>query len=81
MNWDWDKLQEKKQRQQGANPPPKPPRNNDLDNDEGQDRQPPRARRSPFNGRGRGDDNPLKKLSQMNLPNGKAFFLIGLAVV
>ncbi len=81
MNWDWDKLQEKRQRQQGANPPPKPPRNTDPDNDEGQDRQPPRARRTPFNGRGRGDDNPLKKLSQMNLPNGKAFFLIGLAVV
>ena len=73
MNWDWDKLQEKRQRQQGGNPPPRPQRETESE-DEGQERQQaPRAKRSPFNRPGGGDDNPLKKLSQLRLPNGKGF--------
>lgn len=80
MNWDWDKLQEKRQRQQGGTPPPRPQKDTEPE-DEVQDRQPPRAKRSPFNGRGTGNENPFKKLSQMRIPNGKGFLLVGLGVV
>lgn len=80
MNWDWDKLQEKRQRQQGGTPPPR--QQNDTEpEDEGQDRQPPRAKRAPFNGRGGGSENPFKKLSQLRFPNGKGFLFVGLGVV
>lgn len=79
MNWDWDKLQEKRQRQQGQNPPPRPPQDQDHDETE---RDEPRARRTPFNKRGSGPDaNPLKRLSQMRVPNGRAVLLVLLAVV
>ncbi|OXS28273.1 MAG: HflK protein [Desulfovibrio sp. MES5] len=81
MNWDWDKLQEKRQRQQGGNPPPRPQRETEPD-DEGQERQQaPRAKRTPFNRPGGGDDNPFKKLSQLRFPNGRGFLLVGLGVV
>ena len=79
MNWDWDKLQEKRQRQQGQNSPPRPPQDQDHDETE---RDEPRARRTPFNKRGSGPDaNPLKRLSQMRVPNGRAVLLVLLAVV
>ncbi|WP_165067125.1 FtsH protease activity modulator HflK [Desulfovibrio sp. ZJ200] len=78
MNWDWDKLQEKRQRQQGQNPPPRPPRDQD---DEASERGEPRARRTPF-GKGRqSDGNPFNRLSQMRVPNGRAVILVVLAVV
>ncbi|MBS6829405.1 MAG: FtsH protease activity modulator HflK [Desulfovibrio sp.] len=79
MNWDWDKLQEKRQRQQGQNPPPRPPQDQDHDETE---RDEPRARRTPFSKGGNGPDaNPLKRLSQMRVPNGRAVLLVLLAVV
>lgn len=80
MNWDWDKLQEKRQRQQGGNPPPRPQHETEPE-DEGQDRQPPRAKRTAFKGNGGGNENPLKKLSQLRFPNGKGFLFVGLGVV
>lgn len=72
MNWDWDKLQEKRQRQHGQNPPPRPPHNQDSDDAE---REQPRARRTPF-GNGGGPDNFFRRLSQMRVPNGKAALLV-----
>ena len=77
MTWDWDKLQEKRQRQQGQRP--SRPLFGDDDNDI-QDEQPRRARRSP-SGNG-GDDNgfdggnALKKLSGMKMPGGMVIWLV-----
>lgn len=77
MTWDWDKLQEKRQRQQGQRP--SRPLFGDDDNDT-QDEQPRRARRSP-SGNG-GDDNgfdggnALKKLSGMKMPGGMVIWLV-----
>jgi len=77
MNWDWDKLQEKRQRQHGQqNQPPRPPQNQEND---GTEREQPRARRTPF-GKGGGPDNPFKRLSQMRVSNGRAVLLVLLAV-
>lgn len=79
MNWDWDKLQEKRQRQQGQSPPPSPPRNDEGD---GQEHEQPRGKRTPFKmGGRRDDDNPLKKIFQLRVPNGRAVFLVLLAVL
>ena len=52
MTWDWDKLQEKRQRQQGQRP--SRPLFGDDDNDT-QDEQPRRARRSPSGNGGDGN--------------------------
>lgn len=78
MNWDWDKLQEKRQKQ-GMTPPPREPQ--DMDDDR-ETNDPPRARRTPFNGgRAPGGENPFKKISQMRFGNGKALFLVLLGAV
>ena len=78
MNWDWDKLQEKRQKQ-GMTPPPREPQ--DMDDDR-ENNEPPRARRTPFNGgRTPGGENPFKKISQMRFGNGKALFLVLLGAV
>ena len=77
MTWDWDKLQEKRQRQQGQRP--SRPLFGDDDNDT-QDEQPRRVRRSP-SGNG-GDDNgfdgrnALKKLAGMKMPGGMVIWLV-----
>lgn len=76
MNWDWDKLQEKRQRQHGQNPPPRHPHN--PDNTDAEPEQ-PRARRTPF-GTGGAPENPFKRLSQMRVPNGHVVLLALLAV-
>ena len=77
MTWDWDKLQEKRQRQQGQRP--SRPLFGDDDNDT-QDEQPRRARRSPSGngGDGNGFDgrNALKKLSGMKMPGGMVIWLV-----
>ena len=80
MNWDWDKLQEKRQKQ-GSNPPPRPPQDMDSD-DMGQEEESPRAKRTPFNnGRGPGGENPFSKIARMRFPNGRAAGLVGFAIV
>ena len=80
MNWDWDKLQEKRQKQ-GSNPPPRPPQDMDSD-DMGQEEETPRARRTPFNnGRGPDGENPFSKIARMRFPNGRAAGLVGFAIV
>ena len=79
MNWDWDKLQEKRQKQ-GMNPPPRPPQDEDFDDDR-QDDTPPRAKRTPFNnGRGPGGENPFAKMARMRFPNGRALVVVLLVV-
>ena len=81
MNWDWDKLQEKRQKQ-GSNPPPRQPQDFDSDDTE-QEEEAPRARRTPFNnGRGPGgDENPFAKIAHMRFPNGRAIFVVVFAIV
>ena len=76
MTWDWDKLQEKRQRQQGQ----RPSRPLFGDDNDTQDEQPRRARRSPSGngGDGNGFDgrNALKKLSGMKMPGGMVIWLV-----
>ena len=84
MNWDWDKLQEKRQKQ-GSNPPPRPPQDIDSDDMEQED-EAPRAKRTPFNnGRGPsgggGGDNPFARIARMRFPNGRAIFVVLFAIV
>ena len=77
MTWDWDKLQEKRQRQQGQRP--SRPFFGDTDDSDTQD-EPRRARRSPFgdggNGNGFDGKNVLKKLSGMKMPGGMVVWLV-----
>jgi membrane protease subunit HflK len=80
MNWDWDKLQEKRQKQQGGQPP-RPPRDPETEDDP-REEEPRRARRSDFGaGRPPLGDNPFKNLTQIKLPRGRAVWLVALAVV
>ncbi|MDE7242276.1 FtsH protease activity modulator HflK [Desulfovibrio sp.] len=81
MNWDWDKLQEKRQRQQGAQRPPRRPEEPDGDDVEA-GREKPRNQRYLLNGsRGGGPNNPFERLSRFRLPNGRLLLLIGVAAV
>ena len=81
MNWDWDKLQEKRQRQQGAQRPPHRPEEPDGDDVEA-GREKPRNQRYLLNGsRGGGPNNPFERLSRFRLPNGRLMLLIGVAAV
>lgn len=77
MTWDWDKLQEKRQRQQGQRP--SRPFFGDTDDSDTQD-EPRRARRSPFgdggNDNGFDGKNVLKKLSGMKMPGGMVVWLV-----
>lgn len=81
MNWDWDKLQEKRQRQQGAQRPPQRPEEPDGDDVEA-GREKPRNQRYLLNGsRGGGPNNPFERLSRFKLPSGRLLLLIGVAAV
>ncbi|MBD5626302.1 MAG: FtsH protease activity modulator HflK [Desulfovibrio sp.] len=81
MNWDWDKLQEKRQRQQGAQRPPRRPEEPDGDDVEA-GREKPRNQRYLLNeSRGGGPNNPFERLSRFKLPNGRLVLLIGIAAV
>lgn len=78
MNWDWDKLQEKRQRQQVGRPAPRPEPQDDRDED---DDAPPRARRILFGGGGGGDDNgqggsPFGRLPEMRAPGSRAVWIV-----
>ena len=84
MNWDWDKLQEKRQKQ-GSNPPPRQPQDYENDDME-QEEEAPRAKRTPFNngrgpGNGGGGENPFAKIARMRFPNGRAIFVVVFAIV
>jgi len=80
MTWDWDKLQEKRQKQQNFRrpaPPPEPDDDNEEDVEAG--RQKPRNQRYLLNGGG--DQNPFNRLARMKMPGGKAILLIALGCV
>ena len=84
MNWDWDKLQEKRQKQ-GSNPPPRQPQDYENDDMEQED-EAPRAKRTPFNngrgpGNGGGGENPFAKIARMRFPNGRAIFVVVFAIL
>lgn len=80
MNWDWDKLQEKRQRQQGVY---KPPQHEPEPEDEGQEvesgRKKPRNHRYLLNvgGSSGGDGrNPFERLSRLKMPRRGAVILV-----
>ncbi|MDR2744034.1 MAG: FtsH protease activity modulator HflK [Desulfovibrio sp.] len=76
MNWDWDKLQEKRQRQQGVKPQPKISPKDDKDDDSGEDREKPRAKRAIFSSGGGGGGNPFQNLPPRFRMPGRSFFLV-----
>lgn len=80
MNWDWDKLQEKRQRQQGAQRPPRRPEEPDGDDVEA-GREKPRNQRYLLNGTRGGGPNPFERLSRLKAPNGRLILLAALAVI
>lgn len=84
MNWDWDKLQEKRQRQQTGRKPPQPePEEEDGDEVEA-GRQKPRNERYLLHGGNSGHDsgpNPFQKLSQMKKPGSKVIILVFAAAI
>ena len=72
MNWDWDKLQEKRQKQQNTPPSPQ-----DTDDDDIRDGEPQRARRNPFNGgRPPRGGSPGSNIPRMPMPRGKGIWII-----
>jgi membrane protease subunit HflK len=87
MSWDWDKLQEKRQRQGFRNPLRPQPRAEDGEDDEerdddaggrqrdAEDRQRPR-RDDPGGGWGGNNIPPLLKLARMKPPSGRNLWLI-----
>ncbi|MDR1659103.1 MAG: FtsH protease activity modulator HflK [Desulfovibrio sp.] len=81
MNWDWDKLQEKRQRQQGGNPPPIPPRD-DKDNDSGEERKKPGVKRPIFSAGGGGGGNPFQNFPpRFRTPGRSILFIIPVIVL
>ena len=81
MNWDWDKLQEKRQRQQnGHRPPPQNPRD-EADEVESGRRKPDNPRYLLHDGKsGGGGGNPFEKLSRFKFPQFK-IIIIGVCVL
>lgn len=76
MNWDWDKLQEKRQKNQNGKkikPIPEIPEDTDSE-DNNQDNN-----RYLLHGGNSSDQNPFQKLSNFRLPNGRIIVLILIA--
>lgn len=83
MNWDWDKLQEKRQKQQNTRRPPQP-----EPEDEGEEvengRKEPRNQRYLLNGGNPGGgngQNPFAKLPKVKKFSGKIIFMVLLAAI
>lgn len=72
MNWDWDKLQEKRQKQ-NTRPAPKPEREQGDDVEAG--REKPENQRYLFNNQDRGP-NRLKKIGNFRLPHGRLVYAL-----
>jgi membrane protease subunit HflK len=79
MNWDWDKLQEKRQRQQGVKPQPKIPPNDDRDS--GEEQEKPSVKRTIFSTGGGGGGNPFQNLPPRFRMPGRSFFFVIPAIV
>ena len=77
MNWDWDKLQEKRQHQQGRPAPDKSRRNEPDPQGGGPDRRPPEPRRG---GNGRDGRDPLQALKGVRVPGAKWVVLAVMAL-
>lgn len=87
MNWDWDKLQEKRQRQQNTRKPPEQPSPQDEGKEVEAGRQKPRNQRYLLHGGDGGDNgsasNPFQRFSRIKKPKGKVLLLvaIGAAII
>ena len=77
MNWDWDKLQEKRQHQQGRPATDKSRRNEPDPQGGGPDRRPPEPRRG---GNGRDGRDPLQALKGVRVPGAKWVVLAVMAL-
>ncbi len=79
-NWDWDKLQEKRSRQQGYTPPPPPPDDNDSEEPRQEER-----RRSPWgsggDGQGGGRGPRLAQFRMPRMAGGSRGILVIIAVL
>lgn len=80
MTWDWDKLQEKRKRRDGARTPPPEPRDEGDEVEAG--RRKPENQRYLLNGGGSAGEphNPFQKLANMKKPGGKVVLLVLLAI-
>lgn len=77
MNWDWDKLQEKKNRRNsGRNPTPP----HDDDHQEERAQEPRKNDRYLLHGSDSGNQNPFQKLSSVKRPK-KSFIILGLCLL
>lgn len=84
MSWDWDKLQEKRQKQQGVRrPPPKPDLEEEGEEVESGRREPRRERYLLNDGGGGHNDgqNPFNRLVNMKMPGGRIIALVVVAAV
>ena len=80
MNWDWDKLQEKRQRQQGRRKP-QPPQDPDLEDEEKAEQDTSKHQRYLFNDPSGDPQNPFQKLSKVRKLNARALLLVLLAIL
>ncbi|MDR2821115.1 MAG: FtsH protease activity modulator HflK [Desulfovibrio sp.] len=76
MNWDWEKLQEKRQRRQDKTPPP-PPQDQDGENPKNEK---PGAKRKVFSGDNGPADN-FRRLANMKTPGKRSVLLVALVIV
>ena len=77
MNWDWDKLQEKKNRRQnGRYIPPTPDEEEPLERDSGSKKN----ERYLLNDPQRGGSNPFQKLSNIKRPK-KGLIILGICII
>lgn len=79
MNWDWDKLQEKRQKQQTGRKPAPPPEPPEDEEDVESGREKPRNSRYLLHGENGG--NPFRKISQMRFPGPKVLLFIALGCI
>ena len=77
MNWDWDKLQEKKNRRNTGRTPTPPP---DDDHQEERAQGPRKNERYLLHDSNSGNQNPFQKLSGIKRPK-KGFIILGLSLI
>ncbi|GFH62980.1 MAG: protein HflK [Candidatus Desulfovibrio kirbyi] len=72
MNWDWDKLQDKRQRRNDKTPAPRPPQDG---GDDARQPEAPKAKHRSFS-QGNGPADNFKRIANMKIPGGRVLFLI-----
>lgn len=82
MTWDWDKLQEKRQRQQNGRKPVAPPEPEEDNKDAESEQQKPRnSRYLLHDGKSGNGQNPFQKIGNIKVPKGRVILLMVGAVL